>query len=224
MSETVTIGGRARKIVGGSRPRNDAAAPVIASSKKQPNKHNAQSAHRPVLTPLDGEAVRYGCLSLAMPPLSVNNLFANGGKGRFATNLYRQWQAQAMLQIRRQAPWHVPGRVRVRLKFTRAQTGADLDNLAKPVLDVLVKAGRMDDDRNVVELRMAFNDHATGTQIEIWTSAHTIDASLPKKGCAPPLSPWGSTDEAKHFRAQIPSSTDPAYLKRMAAAAERGAA
>jgi Holliday junction resolvase RusA-like endonuclease len=178
-----------------------------------------RSGHRVVLTPLDGPAVRYGSLFLSMPPLSVNNLFANGDKTRFATKLYKQWQTQALLQLRRQAPWHVPGRVRIRLKFTREQTGADLDNLAKPTLDVLVKAGRMSDDRNVVELRLQFSERATGTQIEIWSNAHTIDASVPRVGSAE-FTPWGDTDDARHFRSQIPTSTDPDYLERMASAAE----
>jgi Holliday junction resolvase RusA-like endonuclease len=180
-----------------------------------------RAGHRVVLTALDGAAVRYGSLYLSMPPLSVNNLFANGGNGRFATSLYRQWQAQALLQLRRQAAWHVPGRVRIRLQFTRAQTGADLDNLAKPVLDALVKAGRMDDDRNVVELRLSFSDRASGTQIEIWSNAQSIDGGLPRKDRAE-FKPWGDTEDARHFRSQIPYSSDPAYLERMATAAEAG--
>ncbi len=144
-----------------------------------------KGAHRMVYEPLDGPQVRFGALVLDMPPLSVNNLFANGkkGKGRFATDLYKAWQTRALIQLRRQPPWHVPGTVRIRLQFTREQTKADLDNLAKPVLDVLVKAGRISDDRNVRELRLLFSDKVTGTQIDIWEGALCI-GDEPKKATA----------------------------------------
>lgn len=132
-----------------------------------------------ILTPKDGEPVRYGCLHIDLPPLSVNNLFANGKKGRFATTFYKDWQTRALTQLRRQGGWHVAGRVRIKLQFSRTETSADLDNLAKPVLDILVKAGRIDDDRNVCELRMIFKDSVSGTQVEIWRNDMQID-SAPK--------------------------------------------
>lgn len=127
-----------------------------------------KGAHRVIPTAMDGERVRFGALVLDLPPLSVNNLFANGHKGRFSTRLYKAWQVRALIHLRKQASWHVPGTVRIRLQFTRQQTRADLDNLAKPVLDVLVKAGRISDDRNVRELRLLFSDKVTGTRIDIW--------------------------------------------------------
>lgn len=139
-------------------------------------------AHRVVDLPLDGEALRFGALALSLPPLSVNNLFGNKGRGRFATQLYRDWQARAFLELRRQGSWHVPGKVRISLKFSRKQTRADLDNLAKPVLDVLVKAGRIADDRNVQELRMAFADGVNGTRIDIWECQLKLDSEPPKIG------------------------------------------
>jgi Holliday junction resolvase RusA-like endonuclease len=148
-----------------------------------------KGAHRMIATPFDGGAVRYGCLALALPPLSVNNLFANGaggGKGRFATKLYKEWQARALLQLRQQTSWHVPGPCRIKLRFSRQQTRADLDNLAKPVLDILVKAGRISDDRNVRELLLKFSDKANGCLIDIWEAACPID-SAPKEKCAASL-------------------------------------
>jgi Holliday junction resolvase RusA-like endonuclease len=141
---------------------------------------SADRVHRMIPKPLDGEPLRYGRLSLSMPPLSVNNLFANKGRGRFATKLYMDWQTRALIELRRQGGWHVPGPVCVRLQFTRKQTKADLDNLAKPVLDILVKAGRIADDRNVKELRMLFSDGVSGTQIDIWEHQLCMEHAPPK--------------------------------------------
>jgi Holliday junction resolvase RusA-like endonuclease len=69
--------------------------------------------------------------------------------------------------MRKQAAWHVPGKIRVRVTFGRRDTRADLDNLIKPILDMLMAAGRISDDRNVVEIAAAFEMGVTGTRIEI---------------------------------------------------------
>lgn len=124
-------------------------------------------AHRMIPTPLDGEPVEFGALELTMPPPSLNNLFVNGRKGRFKSPEYKEWQTRACLQIRRQSGWHVPGSVDIRLVFSRAQTRADLDNLIKPTLDLLMAAGRISDDRNVMSISAAFDSGKTGTRIEI---------------------------------------------------------
>jgi Holliday junction resolvase RusA-like endonuclease len=127
-------------------------------------------AHRMILKPLDGEAVERGALWLTMVPPSLNNLFLNvNRKGRIKTAIYKDWL------VRAQTGWHVPGKIRVRLTFNRADTRADLDNLQKPVLDLLVQAGRIADDRNVVELHAAFGA-VKGTLIELWTAKLSIPA------------------------------------------------
>ncbi len=124
-------------------------------------------AHRIIPTPLDGDAVDFGALALNTPPPSLNNIFVNGKKGRFKSAEYKAWQIRACLQLRRQGGWHVPGAVDVRLTFPRGQTRADLDNLIKPTLDLLMAAGRISDDRNVVTLVAAFDQEAKTTRIEI---------------------------------------------------------
>lgn len=118
-------------------------------------------------TPLDGVAVDFGALELTMPPPSLNNLFVNGKRGRFKSPDYKAWQTRACLQLRRQDGWHVPGAIDIRLVFSRAQTRADLDNLIKPTLDLLMAAGRISDDRNVMSISAAFGSGVTGTRIEI---------------------------------------------------------
>lgn len=123
-------------------------------------------AHRMIVDALDGKAMTLGTLTLSMPPPSLNHAFINAGKaGRIKSPIYRGWQTMAHLELRRQSGWHVPGRIKVYLHFNRAETRADLDNLIKPVLDLLVAAGRIADDRNVVHVEASFDNDAPGTLI-----------------------------------------------------------
>lgn len=135
-------------------------------------KRRTDDAHRVIMTPLDGDAVPFGALELCGAPPSLNNLFLNVKKGRIKSPEYASWQVRAVLQLRKQAAWHVPGKIRVRLSFGRRDTRADLDNLIKPVLDLLMAAGRIADDRNVVEIAAAFETGVTGTRIEISDAAY----------------------------------------------------
>lgn len=125
------------------------------------------TAHRTIETPLDGKPRSSGELALTMPPPSLNNLFANGSKGRFKTSAYTTWQTMAHLELRKFGSWHVAGPVKIVLAFNRKETKADLDNLVKPILDLLVGAGRISDDRNVACLGVAFSGHVKGTAIRI---------------------------------------------------------
>lgn len=134
------------------------------------------TTHRMAPRPLDGEAVDRGALCLCTVPPSLNTIFFNvKRKGRVKTPEYSEWLTKCHFELRRQGGWHVPGHVRVRLSYCRSQTKADLDNLAKPVLDLLVQAGRIQDDRNVVELHAAYGQ-TKGTVIEIWSASHSITA------------------------------------------------
>ena len=125
--------------------------------------------HRAILTPLDGEERTSGTLALTTPPPSLNNAFVNGAKGRFKSPAYKAWTWVAQADLRNQSGWHVPGRVRVCLLISRADTKADLDNLIKPVLDLLVAAGRIADDRNVVSIEAEFAD-ILGVRVSITAS------------------------------------------------------
>lgn len=107
---------------------------------------------------LNGPAVPVASVSLSTVPPSLNNAFKNArhGKGRVASPHYKWWMHGALLELTRAPPWHVPGAVEIEIQFCRAQTNADLDNLTKGVLDALVKAGRISDDRNVVKITTEF--------------------------------------------------------------------
>lgn len=154
--ETVTINGREFRVVS-STP-----AKPIAPEKK---------AHRVIAQQLDGEAVSRGTLMLSSPPPSVNALFFNRakGKGRGRTLVYRNWRAAADRELRAQEPWHVPGKVRITVRVGGSR--ADIDNLCKGPLDALVAAGRIQDDRNVVEARAIHDATVRGTLIEIERAA-----------------------------------------------------
>lgn len=158
MRETVRINDRDFPVVTWGAP-----AKSIAAKRK---------AHRVIPRPLDGEPVESGTLTLSMPPPSVNALFFNrkgGGKGRGKTLRYKNWCIDAALQLRSQPSWHVPGAVRVTVRVGGSK--GDADNLLKASLDCLVNAGRIQDDRNVVEARAIHDDSVVGTLIEIERAA-----------------------------------------------------
>jgi Holliday junction resolvase RusA-like endonuclease len=127
----------------------------------------ARGPHRMIPRPLDGEAVKAGALALTNVPPSLNNIFFNLKKGRAKTPAYTAWLTLAHRDLRPQVGWHVPGAINVRLTFRRGETRADLDNLIKPCLDLLVAAGRIADDRNVCAVQAEFSDNLTGVRIEI---------------------------------------------------------
>lgn len=127
----------------------------------------ASRVHRVIPTPLDGDAVEFGALSLPVTPPSLNNLFINAKKGRLKSPEYRAWQVRSVLHLRKQGGWHVPGSIHVRVTFNRSETRADLDNLVKPILDLLMAAGRISDDRNVRKIEAEFTTGIKGTRIEI---------------------------------------------------------
>ncbi len=89
-------------------------------------------------------------LDLPLPP-SANACWRNGkgGRGRYRTDVYKRWIADAkMLAIASlpvPAPVFAPGySVKVSVGMNRLR---DLDNIAKPIIDTLVVALGLPDDR-----------------------------------------------------------------------------
>lgn len=123
---------------------------------------NARIERRPIA---DREAIT---LDLAFPP-SVNNLFANGSKGRFTTQQYKDWQLHAGWKILAERPGRMPGPVKVTLQYEEKTGRRDLDNLIKPVLDLLVKHNVIDGDhRSVVrEIGASWSMGVQGVRILI---------------------------------------------------------
>jgi Holliday junction resolvase RusA-like endonuclease len=85
---------------------------------------------------------------LPMPP-SVNSMFGNNkrakGRGRYRTDEYEQWIADATAALWQQRPRPVLGRCEVWIDIDDRRRG-DADNRAKPVLDLLVKHGTLGGD------------------------------------------------------------------------------
>ncbi len=99
-----------------------------------------------------------GTLYLSTTPPSVNAMYFNlkNGKGRGKTLAYRNWSASTNVELSSQPSWHVPGKVEVRI-YLPANTRGDADNRIKATLDSLVRAGRIEDDRNVVKVTAEFS-------------------------------------------------------------------
>lgn len=96
-------------------------------------------------------------LRLPFPP-GVNNLFANGRKGRFRTPRYDAWLLEAGLRLRRQRPEPIVGHFKVEMIFDRPDERArDLDGLAKAPLDLLVKSQVVADDSLCRDIRMRWS-------------------------------------------------------------------
>lgn len=94
-------------------------------------------------------------VTLPLPP-SVNSLFANvAGRGRIRTTAYKSWAHSAHYSIIAQAPQSrlvaPPYSVDIVID-TKTRRRFDLDNRLKAVFDILVTAGVMSDDADVVTL------------------------------------------------------------------------
>jgi crossover junction endodeoxyribonuclease RusA len=87
--------------------------------------------------------IRY---NLPFPP-SVNNLFANGKKGRYRTDRYEAWRTLAGQEILVQGRKSLKGKVSLSVCAVRPdRRRRDVSNLLKPVEDLLVDMGVIEDD------------------------------------------------------------------------------
>lgn len=108
-------------------------------------------------------------LILPLPP-STNGLFVNAGKrGRVTSKPYRAWKTEAGFMLKVEPKWRVGGPVRLSIDLPTSAR-ADLDNLCKAPIDLLVAHGRIDDDRNVAEL------HVTKTWARSESCRVTVEA------------------------------------------------
>jgi crossover junction endodeoxyribonuclease RusA len=107
---------------------------------------------------LDATRQREVSLTLTALPPSVNHLFLNiPGKGRVRAPHYRKWVQEAGWEIKAQFPGRVHGLCIIDLSVGRV-TGRnrDIDNILKPVLDLLVTHRIIEDDsqKYVDEIRI----------------------------------------------------------------------
>ncbi len=114
------------------------------------------------------ETASHALLAIPELPPSANVLFATIGRRRVKTSLYKAWLAAGIqdLRIIQRAPL-VKGRIQVTIVAERRLTFRDLDNIAKPTLDLLVKAEVIEDDYLVERLTLQWSDTVKGVQIAV---------------------------------------------------------
>lgn len=90
--------------------------------------------------PSDVVAVR-----LPIPP-SANHCWANvAGVGRVRSTSYRRWSKLAMAEIQAQQSGRVAGKFAVVITAKRTKRARDIDNIIKPILDLLSGVVTADD-------------------------------------------------------------------------------
>lgn len=112
---------------------------------------------------------------IKVPP-SVNELFANvkhpktpAAKGRNITPRYAAWRALAKHQLALMKPPALAGAYQVTLSYCEDETKADIENLAKAMLDLLVDGKVLEDDRGAFVRRVIveWGEHPTGVMIRL---------------------------------------------------------
>ena len=124
------------------------------------------------------------CILLPTPP-SGNNLFATGrNKGRFRTAKYEGWCKEAGWELAIQRPPKLTERVSIQIEVREPPTNAreDLDNRAKPCLDLLVSHRIIPDDSHhyVRQLTLCWSkDLVSGIRITIQSHGRNSRSSIP---------------------------------------------
>jgi crossover junction endodeoxyribonuclease RusA len=102
-----------------------------------------------------------------LPP-STNALFANvAGKGRIRSERYREWQNAAGWDFNGKGSIAGPFKATITVCASKRRKGRDIDNFAKPTLDLLVKHGVVEDDSLCEEVTLRWGDAAGGMRVEV---------------------------------------------------------
>jgi Holliday junction resolvase RusA-like endonuclease len=101
-------------------------------------------------------------ISFVLPfPPSVNSMRTVARGRMISSSVYRDWQQEACAHLVYQGYGSadailVPGQVEVEIEFGRASKRKfDIDNHAKPILDLLVTYGVIEDDNNTILTRLS---------------------------------------------------------------------
>lgn len=110
-------------------------------------------------------------VQLTMPP-SVNACWANvPKKGRVRSTAYRRWSKLAMQELQQQQAGRVAGKFCIVITAKRTKRKRDIDNLVKPILDLL--AGVVtEDDAECERVSAGWSDEgAEGVRIDVRRAA-----------------------------------------------------
>ena len=86
--------------------------------------------------------------TLLIKPFSINRAWIGR---RWKTPDYKAWREEAVMHLRAH-PYAPSGEIEVHLKFYFKRMSNDIDNPLKTILDALVDAQRIKDDRYIMKL------------------------------------------------------------------------
>lgn len=111
---------------------------------------------------------------LKFKPLTVNKCWRGR---RFKTPEYQNYEYALLTLIKMQKPVKVSGFVEVHYKFYIKEFGkSDVGNLEKPLTDIIVKAGMIDDDRFIIKMTLE-KFKSDNDQIEIYVNPYILRPS-----------------------------------------------
>jgi len=108
-------------------------------------------------------------ITVPLPP-SVNQAYATNWKTkrRFKSKPYSDWLAHCEFLVLNQGVVFTPGRVKVEYICGKPdKRRRDLGNLEKPLSDMLVKCGLIEDDCKIDEIVMKWTDHINGVRVTV---------------------------------------------------------
>ncbi|KKJ75422.1 hypothetical protein WH95_18445 [Kiloniella litopenaei] len=92
-------------------------------------------------------------------PISLNNAYKNvKGRGRVKTAEYKAWIMALQYEFKSQLRHKIEGPYKLIIRVNQHVTKADVDNLIKPISDVLVSIGATDDDRKMRGVDIEYED------------------------------------------------------------------
>lgn len=103
-------------------------------------------------------------------PFSLNNAYANAGKRRVMSKPYDKWTKDVIEKLVSQNRNMMPvvkGYFGLSIQFDRRLSKADIDNCIKPLVDCMVKANIIPDDRKLEKVCIQKTTDA-GIYIEIY--------------------------------------------------------
>lgn len=113
------------------------------------------------------KAVQWVSLTFAAPP-SVNATTRNlAGVGRVKTKAYSEWIKSAGNEILMQRSGIVKGPYHITIRVRRASLRKDLGNFEKPISDLLVKMGVIEDDRYAEGIDIRWTDIGEGVSVTV---------------------------------------------------------